>query len=257
MNSKKLSTTYLIMKKTIKTAVLDNSFLMILLILLSINAVSLYYYESVLIEGLHHSFKEPFFMISLSSSILLMIYGGYLGTKFFVRELEEKRMSSLFMLPEGRDPIYFGKICAGLFILGTITVLSFIQIYLSLNYWGSISLLTVLRISGYLISIFLASIFVFFISIIIGISTKKSMGSMLFSMVFVVFSFFISNMILKTEKGIETYTKVMVLPFLNIRYSDLFIIEYGEFPMIFLAVPLISIFWAFIVSFILFRGLKL
>ncbi len=257
MSIKVLSTVYDITKKSIQTIIMDYSFLVILSLVVCLNITSFMYYDTFLTDKFNHSFQNPLLLTSVSSSIILMIYGGYLGNKFFAEEIERKRMPTLLMIPDGKNPVYFGKILAGLFVLISITFLSFLHIYLSFHYWGTISLLTVTRIFSYLISSFLASTFVFFLSVVIGLSTKKSMASMLFTTVYVVGSFFATRLVRYAETGINAYTKVIVFPFLNIRFCELFILKYGNLPSVLLLIPLVSIFWSFIISYILFRGVKL
>ncbi len=253
----KLKTVYNILCRSVKNVLIDYSYLTLITIVICVNFASFLHYDAIFTENLRHSFKEPIFLSGLSFSLILMVYGGYLGNKFFTKEIEENRLSSLLMIPDGKTPVYFGKVLGGSLILASLTLFSFLNIYISIHYWGSISYLTISRIYTYLFSAFTASLFVFFMSIIIGLSTKKSIGSMLFTTVYVVLSFFLAQLVQFPEKGVNIYTTVMVIPFLNIRYSSLFIEEFGELPSLFLYVPIISIIWALIVSYILFRGVKI
>jgi len=257
MNKRGFTTLYDITKKSIQTIIMDYSFLVILTLVVCLNIISFMYYDTFFTDKFNHAFKNPLLLTSVSSSIILMIYGGYLGNKLFAQEIEEKIMPSLLMIPAGKNPVYFGKILAGITILLSLIALSFFHIYLSIHYWGAISFLTVTRILDYLISSFLASTFVFFLSVVIGLFTKKSMASMLFTTVYVVGSFFATRLVQYAETGINTYTKLIAFPFLNIRFCELFIIKYGSLPLIFLLIPLLGIFCSFIISYILFRGVKL
>jgi len=257
MNLEKMRTVYHIIKKSIFTVFLDRSFFIVLSLIVLINSASLYFYEVIFTEQFHHSFQEPFLLSSISSSILLMIYGGYLGNKFFIKEIEEKRMESLFMIPGGRDQVYFGKTLASVIILAIISLISFVNIYLSLSHWGILSSLTISRTAIYILSAFYASLFTFFISIIIGLSSKKSNFSILFTTIYIVISFFVASVIFFPEESLSIYTLVLIFPFLNVRYSGLFIREVGGLPNIFVLLPLISILIAFVVSHFKFRGVRL
>ncbi len=257
MNKESFEATYNIMKKSIQTIFLDNSFLLVLCIILFINMSSLFYFDEIFTKEYHHSFTDTLSIISIFSTIILMIYAGYLANKFFISELEENRLSSLFMLPDGINTVYIGKTIAALITLILLVLLSVIDIYLSLRYWGVISYLTISRILVYSVSTFLASCFVFFLSIAIGFSTKKGIISMLFAAVYVVISFFIGNLIFYPAENSNTYVQILVLPYLNIRYAGLFIEKFGSFPEIFLLIPTISVAWAFIISYVQYRGVRI
>lgn len=166
-------------------------------------------------------------------------------------------MESLFMIPDGRGLVYFGKTLASVIILTVISLLSFINIYLSLSHWGTLSSLTISRTAIYILSAFYASIFTFFISILIGLYSKKSNFSILFTTIYIVVSFFVGSVIFFPEESLSIYTLVLIFPFVNVRYSGLFIKEVGVLPDIFLLLPIIGILFTFLISYFKFRGVRL
>ncbi len=256
MINEKIKTAYIIMKKSVKTTFMDYSFPILVFFMIIINLYSLLHFEIIYTSYEVGVKNEPIFFSSVFSSYLVVAYGGYLGSKYFAKDIENGRMNNFFLIPDGIKPVLFGKILAGMVVLGALSLVYSAHMFLSLSYWGTISQLTLHRLVNFSILMFLAGVFLFLCTVVIGTFLQKVMPTMLFTSSYLILAFFLSFLIESAEESSDVLTNVFFFPILNIMHNIAFIDEYGKLPLIFFLIPLLSIVLMSIISYILIEGAR-
>ncbi len=252
----KMETIYIISKISIKTTFMDYSFPVLVFFMIIINLYSLLHFDIIYSSYEVGVRYEPIFFSSLFSSYLVVAYGGYLGSKFFAKDIENGRMNTLFLIPDGRKPVLFGKILAGIVVLGALSLVYPAHMFLSLSYWGTISQLTIHRLISFSILMFLAGVFLFLCTVVIGTFLQKVMPTMLFTSAYLILTFFLWFLIESAKESSDVLFNVFFFPILNIVHNIVFIQEYGALPLIFFLMPLLSIVLMSFISYILIEGAR-
>ncbi len=243
-----------VVRFTLKRFFLDYSFLIVVALFTILNL-----WVIVKMEVFTDSFStQLLFNLTYYNGLLLIAYGGYLGSSIFTKELEENISSPNFMLPVGRSLLFFGKILSALIILGFLSGIFFLQTYISISLWGIISYLYIDWLANYSILITITATFTFLVSTIIGILSKKKIASMLFTSVYLIMSLFTSTLV---ESIYELNTKnillVMSFPYLTTSFASSTIKYSGRVKSSILLIPLGINIWAYIISWALYKKVKL
>lgn len=255
MNLEKLKTVYKIAHHSIKRTFLDYSLPIVVIVTFILNFVL---YDSTGLFGKRINIQKTMFRSIYFNIPLWTIYGGYLGNKFFTKELEEKTGSSFLLTPNSRDVLFLGKATAGLFILAMLAFLSFLQFYLSASYWGSLSGLITGWMARYAFLGFISSLYVFFLTACIGMLSKRTLSGMLFTAVYVILSFPLMEIMTGTFKiNLGLFLKFLVLPYLSLSVMNYLVGTFGVVKMSIFVVPIFSVGWASLASLFIFKRVKL
>ena len=244
---------YPIIRESVRSSILDFSFPLVAILLLIVNIV---------IGVENKIFTEtptpyPFWLIFFFDSFIFMIYGGYLGTKYFAREFDKNTMISLVVTPAGRNGVYVGKLVGGLIVIGTLSLIVFFQILAFLGVWGDIAYLLWYWYGMHTLVLFISSLYIMLLAIAIGVLVKKTGATLLVSSFYVILSLFIlAFMPMRYAVDDRVYYSIF-FPNLGIWYLKLSISSYAivySFPILLGAIG--ALFIA-LISFFLFKGVRL
>ncbi len=200
----------------------------------------------------------PFWLMYTFDTIILILYGGYIGTKFFAREYDKNTMITLIVTPAGKKGIYVGKAIAGIGVIVLISALVFLQSITFFSVCRAIPYLFLYWYGLFTIVVILSMLFSFFLAIIISCIIKKTGLSLLVVSVYTVFSFFalafmpVENYIIDNRIA---YT--LLFPSLGIWYMHLSISYYAVIYPLSLLFSFISTLMLGITSYWVFMGVKL
>lgn len=251
----KLRSIYNVIHHSIRSSILDYSLPIVVIIILILNFVS--FYTSNLFETTPEdpiSFSTIITGVSFTGALIFILYGGYLGSKFYSKEFEDETIHSLFMLPSGRTVVYTGKLIAGFSLLSLVTIVTYIQTYFSLRTWGDISLLTMTWGFNFIFMAFICGLFVFLLSIIVSIVTKKVLSTMLFVLAYTIFTFAMG--FFEADKlvyDVKTYLMLIAFPFRALTYMDYCIIHHCIIDYTLIYVPLLGVAITLGLSYLMIR----
>ncbi len=191
-------------------------------------------------------------------TLVIIAYAGFLGNKLFTREIEKKTLPVLLITPIGRRGVYFQKILSGMFIVGVLSLLLFFQPLFTFIQLGTVSYLFIYWSALFTIILFLAGLFSMFLSISTGVLIKKSTYTMLISSVYVIVSFFMLVAVpMVYDLSGRVYLLTVVFPFISNRYVFLAISAVGIAPVSMILLPFLGVLWMWIMSYLLYMGVRL
>ncbi len=243
-------------KRSIKTIFLDYSFPIVIILMVMVNLIALWHYDIIYSKNEIGITYDSIYLTSFFASLLVMAYGGYLGNKFFAKDIESRRIHPFLLIPDGKKPLLLGKILAGSLVLVILSMIYTVHMSISLTYWGPISYLTIQRLLIYSVLMFLAALLLYSVVTIISVLSKNVMATVLFLLSYLVMAFFLIQFTESAERSFRTFVKVMGFPVLNVIYNNFYIDEYGALPSVFYFLPLLGIVVGLAASYLLFDRVK-
>ncbi len=245
---------YAELKKSIQNIVYDLSFLIMIIITFGVN-YWVFDRADLFQDGMRSTIAYQSYTLL---AVIIMIYSGYIGAKFFAREFDKKTISALFVEKSNRTSVYFGKALSGVGIVGFLHLISFLHIYFAFLYYGKVSQLMAVWIFKYTIISLIACLVIFFLSVNLSILFKKELPTILVTSIWSVISFFSMIFIPEfPEFGDRMYVLVLLFPFSAIQYAEEYILQFGALDNIIILIPSVIVIWLLGISIMLFKGVKI
>ncbi len=242
-----------VIEENIKSLFFDFSLAAVLSLLLLIN---------LFIALTQNIFKEPptpfpYWLMYFFDSLILIVYGGYVGTKLFAREFDKKTITALIVSPLGKKGVYIGKIIAGIIVIIIISASILIQAIAFYMVWGPIPYLF-LYWYGYFSAILIFSyLFAFFLSITVGSLIKRTSISLLISSVYSLFSFFILIFMPVEDYVIDQrFFYSVFFPSLVLWYEHLSISGYATLQPGLIGMGALGTVFMCVISYFVFMGVR-
>ena len=245
--------TYPVIIENIKSLFFDISLPIIVSLSLILNLFIAFFY---------HIFDEPpteypFWFMIFFDSMLFMIYGGYVGTKYFAWEFDKNTIIPLILTPIGKNRVYAGKIIALITVGVIISSIVFLQIILFLARWCFAPLIFLYWYGFYSLLLLFSVLFSMFIAVSFGVLIKRTGLTLLISSTYLIFSFFTIGFA-PMEYVVDSrifYTSIF--PILGIWYTHLSLTYYALFPLLVLYLSFSGMLFVLAISYLLYKGVRL
>jgi len=199
----------------------------------------------------------PFWFMYFFDVIALILYAGYIGTKFFAREFDKNTMITLIVTPLGKRGVYIGKLLAGIFIIGLISLLVFLQTVFFFMVWGPVPYLFLYWYGVFTVVLFISMLFSFFLTIIVGSLIKKTGLTLLSVSLYTIFSFFaVAFMPINDYIVDNRMAYVLIFPGLELWYMHLSISYYAVIYPVWALIGTLSTLLMGFASYWVFLGVK-
>ncbi len=242
-----------IIREHLRSVFFDYSFTTLIIFLLLLN-------EAILLKFNFFGDGIDFYtlwVIFLFNGLALTAYGGYVGSKFFAKEFENNILVSLIVTPLKRFGVFMGKTIATVLIGFLSVLIIFLQVILSLLYYGTVPYLFIYWSSVYAYLAFLSYMFSFFLTVSVGVLTRKNGLTMLLSSIYTITSFFVLAFLPMNYIIDNRFYYSLFFPMIGIWYSHLLIDFYAVISNIVYIVPTVGVLWILLLSFLLFKGVKM
>lgn len=199
----------------------------------------------------------PYWMMYFFDSIILVLYSGYIGTKFFANEFDKNTMITLIATPLGKKGVYAGKIIADFAIIVLLAILVFLQVVIFFMVWGPVPYLFLYWYGLFTLTLLVSMLFSSFLAVIVGCIIKKTGLTLLTVSIYTIFSFFSLAFMPLSDYIVDNrimYT--LIFPSLGIWYMHLSISYYAIIYPTVTILGAFSTLLMFLTSYWVFMGVR-
>ena len=245
-------TAKVIIREHLRSVFLDFSFTTLVISLLLLN-------EAIMLK--FNFFEDSVYFYTIwfiffFNGLALTAYGGYIGSKFFAKEFENNIFVSLIVTPLKRFGVFMGKSIAAVLVGMIVVLIIFLQVIFSMLYYGAVPYLFIYWCSVYAYLAFLSYLFSFFLAVSVGVLIRKNGLTMLLSSIYTIASFFVLAFVPMNYVMDSRFYYSLFFPMIGTWYSHLLIEFYAILYNIIYIIPTVGVLWIFVVSLLLFRGVK-